>query len=185
MAKMKQCKSCSHEVAKSAKVCPNCGQKLRMGFMMKMVIGFFGFIVFVMMMMPSAEQQAEKAKQELAEIEAAEADSLSMSELTPIFEMGSKHTDIQRENKEKEIKGKIVQWTLPVYEVKKSGDSYRVQFSSPNSNAGAFATVIPRDESESTFIEGLKENDRASFKGRIKGVTFTRDIDINPAVLMR
>ena len=38
MAKMKNCKSCGKEVASSAKVCPHCGQKLKMGMMAKLGI---------------------------------------------------------------------------------------------------------------------------------------------------
>jgi len=185
MAKMKQCKSCSHEVAKSAKVCPNCGQKLRMGFMMKMVIGFFGLIVLVVMMKPSAEQQAAKAQEEIAEIEAAQADGPSPSELAPIFNPNSEFTDVQRDNKEKEITGRIVQWTVPIYDVNKTDVGYRIQTSTTAFTVGAFVTVIPQNDEESQLIEGLKEDDRISFKGRITGVTFTRDIEIKPAVLTR
>jgi hypothetical protein len=45
MAKMKLCKACGKEVASSAKVCPGCGQKLKMGFGMKLLIGVGGLIV--------------------------------------------------------------------------------------------------------------------------------------------
>lgn len=31
MAKLVKCKSCGHEVARSAKVCPNCGARLQLG----------------------------------------------------------------------------------------------------------------------------------------------------------
>ena len=184
MAKLKQCKSCNHEVAKSAKVCPNCGQKLRMGFMMKMVIGFFGFIVLVMMMMPSAEEQAAKAQEEIAEIEAATPDGPSAAELAPIFDRPSEFTDIQRENKEKELIGKVVQWTLPVYDVNASGSGYRIQTKSTNSAVGTFLTVTPRDDSERARIEALKEDHRITVKGRITGTTM-RNIDINPAILIK
>lgn len=40
MAKLKPCKACQKEVAKSAKKCPHCGQKLKMGFLTKGIIGF-------------------------------------------------------------------------------------------------------------------------------------------------
>lgn len=39
------CKDCSKEVSKSAKVCPHCGKKLKMGLWMKLVIGFVGLIL--------------------------------------------------------------------------------------------------------------------------------------------
>jgi len=138
----------------------------------------------MVMMKPSAEEQAAKAQEEIAEIEAAQADSLTVGELAQLFKMGSEHTDIQRENKEKEITGKIVHWTLPVYDVKKSGKGYRIQTKSTTSAAGTFVTLIPRDDAERAQIEGLKEDNRLTVKGRITGTTM-RNIDINPAVLMR
>jgi hypothetical protein len=46
MAKLKPCKACNHEVSKSAKKCPNCGQKLKMGFLMKGLIGF-GVLILI------------------------------------------------------------------------------------------------------------------------------------------
>ena len=45
MSNLKPCKSCGNEVAKSAKTCPNCGQKLKMGLLKKVAIGLFGFMV--------------------------------------------------------------------------------------------------------------------------------------------
>jgi hypothetical protein len=45
MAKLKPCKTCGKEVAKSAKKCPHCGQKLKMGFFMKALIGIAALIV--------------------------------------------------------------------------------------------------------------------------------------------
>ena len=40
-------------------------------------------------------------------------------ELYETFHIGTNATDVQRENLETKIKGQIVQWTLPVYEVRK------------------------------------------------------------------
>lgn len=45
MSKMKLCKVCQKEVAKSAKVCPNCGAKLKMGLLKKIGIGIGSIIV--------------------------------------------------------------------------------------------------------------------------------------------
>lgn len=40
------CKECGKEVSKSAKKCPNCGAKLRMGFFAKVFLFIFGLWVF-------------------------------------------------------------------------------------------------------------------------------------------
>lgn len=46
MGKMKLCKTCGKEVAKSAKVCPNCGANLKTGIFKKVGIGF-GIIIVI------------------------------------------------------------------------------------------------------------------------------------------
>lgn len=185
MATLKPCKSCNQEVAKSAKVCPNCGRKLRMGLFKKMLLGIVGLLVLVAILKPSAEEQAAKAQQEIEEIESAQPNGPSPRELAAIFNPMSEHTDIQRENKEKEITGQIVEWTVPVYDVKKQDDGYRIQARTTSDSVGAIIIVTPRSEEESTLIEGLKENDRVSIKGRISSVTFARAIEIEPAVLVK
>lgn len=50
MSKLTTCKTCSKEVAKSAKSCPNCGAKLKMGFFKKIGIGFGIIIVFLIIL---------------------------------------------------------------------------------------------------------------------------------------
>jgi hypothetical protein len=47
MPKMKPCKTCSKEVAASAKTCPNCGAKLKMGGFKKLLIWLSIFIVMI------------------------------------------------------------------------------------------------------------------------------------------
>lgn len=52
MSKLTTCKTCSKEVAKSAKSCPNCGAKLKMGFFKKIGIGF-GIIIVLFIIIGS------------------------------------------------------------------------------------------------------------------------------------
>jgi hypothetical protein len=47
MSKLKACKACSKEVSKSAKTCPHCGQKLKMGFFKKALLGVGALIVII------------------------------------------------------------------------------------------------------------------------------------------
>jgi hypothetical protein len=49
MARMKPCKICSKEVAKSAKVCPHCGAKLKMGFFKKALFGLAALILIIVL----------------------------------------------------------------------------------------------------------------------------------------
>jgi uncharacterized OB-fold protein len=45
MAKLTTCKACGKEVSKSAKKCPHCRHKLKMGFMAKAGIGIAALIL--------------------------------------------------------------------------------------------------------------------------------------------
>jgi uncharacterized protein (UPF0212 family) len=184
MAKIKPCKSCGKDVAKSAKNCPHCGQKLKMGLMMKAFLGSVGLIVILMIMRPSEEEQAAKAQKQIAEIESATASDLTSSELAGIFSMFSRFTDVQRENKEKEITGQIVEWSLPIYDVTKTGDGYKVQTKSTDWAVGTFLQVLPRNDDERSQIESLTEDDQIQIKGKITG-TSMRNIKIDPAVLVQ
>lgn len=109
-------------------------------------------------------------------------------ELGEMFSFGSTNTDIQRDNKINEIKGKVISWSLPVFEVNKDGTEYRIQTSgvtneSGNKIVGTFIYITPKNQDEKTIIEGLKTGDYISFKGRIKDVSM-RNLEISPAVLL-
>tara|TARA_B100000676_G_C17963659_1_gene779061 strand:- start:514 stop:1104 length:591 start_codon:yes stop_codon:yes gene_type:complete len=138
------------------------------------------------------EKAAEKLKQD--GLASATPSELSHTgELAKIFKHNSENTDIQRDNKEKEITGKIVEWTLPVYEVDKSGDGYTVttrgkdDILDPKSMTARVSTVIalnPSDDDTRVTIEGLLAGDRITIRGYISGVDFVRRIEIEPAILI-
>lgn len=112
-------------------------------------------------------------------------------ELAEIFKMNSSYTDVQRSNKVEEISGKIVQWTLPVYEVSKHDDNvYRVQTSGGSTSnfggtnyVGTFLNLNARGTTQASYIESLRTGDMLTFKGRITG-TFLRNIEIEPAIVI-
>lgn len=132
------------------------------------------------------EQQAK----ELDELAKAKPGSLRPDgELSEIFAVGGKYTDLQRENKLREIKGQVVAWRLPVYEVSRTGKEYRVQTETGvrigpfgADLIGAFVFLTPRNDEERRIIEGLKTGDTLAFKGRIVDVTL-RTLEIRPALL--
>jgi len=183
--KVKPCPACGKEVAKSVKVCPHCGKQLKTGLFVKIITGIIILIVIGVIFGPSEEEQAQKLALTLEKLANAQiANISSKGELNDIFSLMSKHTDIQRENKEKEITGKIVQWSLPVYEVNKLNDKYyRVQ-TNLGKHVGAFLKIYPRNNEEKQYIEGLQTGNMISFKGKIIGTTL-RHIDIAPAILLK
>ncbi|NMV37884.1 hypothetical protein [Ralstonia insidiosa] len=103
-------------------------------------------------------------------------------ELASIFELGSRSTNLQREKKEAEIRGKVVAWRLSVYEVSKRGNVYRIQTSSSHGTVGTFVTITARSLADQQLIEGLHTGDGIAFKGKIKGISM-RNVEIEPAIL--
>lgn len=172
------CKSCSKEVAKSAKKCPHCGQKLKMGLFPKMIIGFVGLIILAAVFSPSSEDK-------IAALQQASVANISPSgELQAAFSLMSDYTDIQRENLTKDLTGKTVVWELPVYEVDKRREGvYRIQTAS-SGVVGTFTTVYAQSEEQARYIESLKTDDLIKFKGTIQG-TMLRNIDIDPAIIVQ
>lgn len=137
-------------------------------------------------------QTTSKPKEDLlAELANAQPSALrAEGELSELFALGSKNTNLQRENKLKEIKGQIVQWQLPVYEVSRSGDIYKVQTQTSirvgsygQDLVGTFIYITPRDDAERQTIEALKTDDLILFKGRIFDSSL-RSLEIKPAILV-
>jgi hypothetical protein len=148
-------------------------------------------VVVVIGLVVIAGQGAGKPKADLlTELDNAQPSALRPEgELSELFVLGSKNTDLQRENKLKEIKGQIVQWQLPVYEVARSGDSYKVQTKAGvrigqfgRNLVGAFIYITPRNDVERQTIEALKTGDLILFKGRIAGSSM-RSLEMKPAIL--
>lgn len=104
--------------------------------------------------------------------------------LHDMFIFGSDYTDLQREAMLKELKGKVVQWRLPVYEVSKAKNGYKIQTSNSDNAVGCFVTVTPLTESETQKIFALKTGDFITIKGMITGKTFLRNFNIEPAIII-
>lgn len=105
--------------------------------------------------------------------------------LADMYNFGSKHTDIQRDNMEKEIKGKTIKWQLPVYEVSKITDNkYRISTGSgelfEESYVSTSIEITARNSKEVEYIESLMTGNMIKIQGKITGVTL-RSIYIEEA----
>lgn len=130
------------------------------------------------------EQQAFQQKIDALAI-TPESDIQPDGELNLIYSFGSDYTDLQRENKEKEIKDKIVKWTLKVYEVDTTLDKkgYKIQ-TSDTGKVGTFIYIYSPSDEDIKIIEALKTGDTVTVKGYIKGVSM-RNIQLDPAILVK
>jgi len=160
-------------------------KKLKMGMFLKLMILIIIIIVAVVALGPSQEEKSNSANAVLDNISTGTPSNLKTSgELADIFSYGSDNTDLQRENKEKEIKGSLVDWTLEVYEVtKRSENKYRIQTAGTNM-VGTFLSITTRSKEEVTYIESLKTKDMVHVRGLITG-TSMRNINIEPAIFVR
>lgn len=157
-------------------------------------LGVWMLVVWVLIACASAlvtsgtKENDDTPKQTLAsvskldELAVVSATTLSPTgELAAMFNLMSDNTDLQRENKLKEIKGKVVEWSLTVYEVEKDGDGYTVQTKAGN-DVGTFIHISPRNAQDKATIEALKTGSRISIKGIIKD-DLMRNLVIKPAIL--
>ena len=184
MSDLKKCKSCEKEVAKSAKVCPHCGKKLKMGMFLKLIIGIVVIVVVVLVAQPSSEDAQKTLNNKLDEITNATPANLDTKDLSEMFSMMGKSTKLQKDNKEEEIKGKIIEWTVKVFNVTKREGYYRIQTSSTDNMPGTFVNLYPRDDKQKSIIEGSTGGDLIKIKGIITDTTMG-NIDITPAVLLK
>lgn len=136
----------------------------------------------------NAQKQAE-AKQVTG---AKELMTTTVSDLRPdgelalVFTMGSKHTDLQRAEWEKRITGQVVDWTLPIYEVRKEKDHYVVQTNASvmeKGPVGCFIDIYPQSEQDVAILAALQLKSPIHFRGRIVGTTL-RNLKITPAILV-
>jgi hypothetical protein len=125
-----------------------------------------------------------------------------IGELRDIFMIASTYTDLQRKRKLAELKGKVVQWVLPVHEVREEGDNCYEIILSPSLEAiaetmldsekrklltvGVTAYVEPRTEGELKFIESLRTGDFVKIKGRLTGQAnpLSRSLIMFPATFL-
>ena len=133
----------------------------------------------------SAKKEKAKTQAELKSLGSATPSSLRPDgKIKEQFALFSDFTDVQRENAAAEFTGKIVEWQLSVYDVDRRGDIYRIQTSS-GVNIGTFIDLHPRSDDERPFIEALKTGDTITVRGILKRVTLFRNIEIEPAILIR
>lgn len=61
---LKSCKECGKQVSSNAKTCPHCGAKLKMGFFMKTIIGFF-VLIFIGAIISNNQPKPEPEKDKI------------------------------------------------------------------------------------------------------------------------
>jgi len=195
---LKQCPECKTEVSSSAAACPKCGHALKMSMAKKGGIGCGLFLLLALAASTmggkaahdsgsgagaSTATGAAKGAAPVALVDAYPNASIDRAELARIFKLGGTATDLQRDAKEKEIEGKIIDWTgVKVYEVKKSGNCYSIQTEGDDSTPGMFVKACPPEGITDAAALSLTTGSIVRVKGKIDDITM-RNLDIKPAIV--
>lgn len=102
--------------------------------------------------------------------------------LADTFNLMSEYTNLQREELMNKIKGKVVCWTLPVYEVSRDGNIYKIVILA-GKNVGCDVYLENPAEHVKQTLLSIKTNDYITFVGRISGIDYSRSLTINPAII--
>lgn len=94
----------------------------------------------------------------------------------------SRLTDIQKDDIKNSYRGKVVQWTLPVWDVSKEDDGYTIQTTS-SAKVAIFCRVATESLQELAFVKELKEGDLITCKGIVSGYSLG-SVNLSPAVLV-
>lgn len=105
--------------------------------------------------------------------------------LAEVFNLNSDYTDLQREETLSDIKGKIVEWELPLYEIsrEKSSNEYTLFFNPKSNSVGCIVIIKNPTKAEIDFMREAKTGDMITFKGIISG-DFMRSLKLSPAKII-
>ena len=176
MGALTKCKTCGKEVAKSAKTCPSCGEKLKMGLFAKLVLTMFILVVLVVVAITLTRKSPEMRAEKTA---AAVQDLSKMTPVTMDFESASLEAQI------KEKKGSAILVTTIIQKVEKLENRYKISamLGGAGMNVkGVFFYLYPKTPQDDQTIASLKTMDQIKVKGIISG-TMVGNIVLDPAIL--
>jgi hypothetical protein len=125
MAKLKPCKSCGKEVAKSAKACPNCGQKLKLGLFKKALI-VFGVFIAIGVIASLGEEDSDTAQPANTEPKVEETEVAPKEEAKEEKKKEKEKEDTPKEEKKSFGIGETVPVGDMIYTVNERGSADQV-----------------------------------------------------------
>jgi hypothetical protein len=139
---------------------------------------------------PSAPPDLAVLAPELAAIAEASPSAVSLPELADAFAIGSRSTDVQREELERALAGQVVEWPISVHEVRRQDGWYVVRsqpvpIQSPEAMPllHVLAYVVPRNARDEQTLMAVKTGDPLVLRGRVQGIRMRAVIEIGPAVV--
>ena len=137
---------------------------------------------------PSAGLSVEESVQLIEQVAPSE---LSPETVAEAFALGSRATDVQRDDITQSLVGHRVEWSFPVYEVEYAEGRYTVT-SQPipieDTEAAALtrvmAFVIPRSEADEKLLRAVKTDDVIRIRGIVQEIRLRTFVVVVPAVVV-
>ena len=124
-------------------------------------------------------------------IEQVAPSDLTLDSVAEAFALGSRSTDVQRDDLTQALVGHSIEWSFPVFEVQYSEGRYTVT-SQPipiaDSNATALtrvmAFVIPQSEADDAWLRAVKTGDVIRVRGIVQEIRLRTFVVVVPGVVM-
>lgn len=137
---------------------------------------------------PSAGLSVEESVQLIEQVAPSD---LSPETVAEAFALGSRATDVQREDLTQSLVGHRVEWSIPVFEVQYADGRYTVTSQAipiSDSNAAALtrvmAFVIPRSEADEKLLRAVKTDDVIRIRGIVQEIRLRTFVVVVPAVVI-
>lgn len=104
------------------------------------------------------------------------------TDLADALSFFSSLTDVKKNEIKDSYRGKLVQWTLPVWDVSKRDEKYVIQ-TSDDAPIAIFCHVVPDSKTVEARIRALNAGDSITCKGTVSGYTLG-NVNIAPAMVL-
>ena len=137
---------------------------------------------------PSAGLSVEESVQLIDQVAPSD---LSPETVAEAFAIGSRATDVQRDDLTDALVGHSVEWAIPVFEVQFADGRYTVTSQAiPIEDTEAIAlvrvmaSVIPRSEEDSALLRAVKTDDVIRIRGIVQEIRLRTFVVVVPAVVV-
>jgi hypothetical protein len=124
-------------------------------------------------------------------IEQVAPSDLSLETVAEVFAVGSRSTDVQRDDLAQALVGHRVEWSIPVFDVQYTDGRYTVTsqaipISDPNAAAltRVMAIVIPRSEADEALLRAVKTDEVIRVRGIVQEIRLRTIVVVVPAVVV-
>lgn len=137
---------------------------------------------------PSAGLTREEA---VALIEQVAPSDLALDTVAEAFALGSRSTDVQRDDLTQALVGHSIEWSFPVFEVQYAEGRYTVTsqpipIADPNATAltRVMAFVVPQSEADDALLRAVKTGDVIRIRGIVQEIRLRTFVMVVPGVVV-